>query len=140
MNASYCAKCGSVFPMGARFCERCSSSENIVELRPGKFLPISFYNDKGYAGWFRDPDFGRRWVTIPVGDETALVEPDTAAKMIMIRGRRIKGPYEPETMDRMVTCKDDWETADGLHWTIRWTFALTQNADSTTNVRCEVVA
>ena len=139
MNASYCARCGTVYPMGTKHCDGCASTADLVELKPGKFLPISFYNDGGIAGWHRDPDFGTRWVTIPVGDETALVEPDTAAKVIMMKGRRVKGPYEPETFDRWVTCKDDWETADGLHWTIRWTFALAENADRT-NVRCEVVA
>ena len=138
MNACYCSKCGSVFPMGARFCERCSSTESMVELKAGKFLPVSFYNNRGIVGWYRDPDFGKRWVTIPVGDETALVEPDTAAKMIMIRGKRVKGPYDPETMDSLVTCKDDWETADGMCWTLRWTIALAENTVST-NVRCEVV-
>lgn len=139
MNASYCSKCGCVFPMGTKVCDRCASTENLVLLKPKRFLPISFYSDRGTACWYRDPDFGKRWVTIPVGDETALVEPDTAARMIMIRGRRVKGPYDPETIDRWVTCKDDWETADGMCWTLRWTFALAENAVST-NVRCEVVA
>lgn len=139
MNASYCARCGNVFPMGTKHCDGCASTADLVELKPGRFIPVSFYNDKGVAGFHRDPDFGKRWVAIPVGDESALVEPDTAAKVIMMRGRRVRGPYDPETLDRWITCKDDWETADGLHWTIRWTFALTGNAGQT-DVRCEVVA
>ena len=137
MNASFCLKCGSVFPTGARSCPRCDSPVFLSVLKAGKALPVSRADD---GTWYRDADCGRRWVAVTMNNGVQLFDPTVAPYRIRGDGKRIRGPYDPEVAGDWLVCREDWVTSDGVRWTLQWRFLIGPSAPvSPTGGTCEVV-
>ena len=137
MDACFCSRCGSVFPMGTETCPRCDSPQGLSRLKAGKALPVSRADD---GIWYRDSDRGRRWVAVRMNGGVRRFDPAVASYRIRGDGRRVRGPYDLEVAGDYLVCREDWETSDGLRWILQWRFLIGPGVPvSSSGGVCEVI-